>query len=433
MRKILFLLFVALAWAGEALAAGLLLTHPAKDAELSLLSPEQKAFVTASAAEREAQIGDPARRQFLVKKVGCLPQGVELAWSCDEPLAVGAEYEVALFRRADGRKVYERKTEKTKKRPGNLEIGTAYRWTVAVKAADGRRLVAESTFRTEDLAPRLIAIKGVPNVRDLGGRRGWRGRRARQGMIYRSAGLNGNACTCYDKDEILTMYKDGTLLTAVPERSRDEARKIQRQLDAGVTNRSTFSHLPKVWCPGKPRLTSAAVASVRRSLNIRTDVDLRTDRECYGMTGSPLGADVRWVHVSSTAYADLTTVSGKAAFAKIFRVFLDERNYPIDFHCIAGADRTGTLAYVLGALLGYSDDDLLMDWELTVLHNPKPTFTPKLRFEKLLNALAQLPGRTATERAEAFVKSVGYTDEDIRKFREIMLNPAGEVQVALAE
>ena len=47
------------------------------------------------------------------------------------------------------------------------------------------------------MAPRLIRVARVPNVRDLGGRVTEDGRRVRQGLLFRSAGLNDNA---YVKD-----------------------------------------------------------------------------------------------------------------------------------------------------------------------------------------------------------------------------------------
>ena len=52
-------------------------------------------------------------------------------------------------------------------------------------------------------------------------------------------------------------------------------------------------------------------------------------------------------------------------FAKCFRIFLDRNNYPIDFHCIAGADRTGALALVLYGILGVSEADIRTDYALT--------------------------------------------------------------------
>ena len=136
------------------------------------------------------------------------------------------------------------------------------------------------------------------------------------------------------------------------------------------------------------------------------------------MKGSPVGDAVKWVHVSSSAYSDMASAEGKEAFAKVFRTFLDEKNYPIVFHCIAGADRTGSLAYILNALLGVGEDELEKDWEVTAFENKNIVHS---RIDALLAVFAKYPGATPMERVEAYVKELGFTDADIARFRAIML------------
>lgn len=51
--------------------------------------------------------------------------------------------------------------------------------------------------------------------------------------------------------------------------------------------------------------------------------------------------------------------------AKIFDVLAQETSYPLYFHCIHGADRTGTLAILIEGLLGVSEEDIIKDYELT--------------------------------------------------------------------
>lgn len=49
----------------------------------------------------------------------------------------------------------------------------------------------------------------------------------------------------------------------------------------------------------------------------------------------------------------------------IFEVLADENSYPVYYHCNAGADRTGTITYLINGLLGVSYEDLTKDFELT--------------------------------------------------------------------
>ena len=113
---------------------------------------------------------------------------------------------------------------------------------------------------------------------------------------------------------------------------------------------------------------------------------------------------------------------GKAAFKKVFEIFLDEKNYPIDFHCISGQDRTGSVAFILNGLLGVAEDELYMDWEATGFWNKKTEFRHSERFDRLVNGFKDnVPGATIHEKIENYVLSLGFTKDDIEKFRSIML------------
>lgn len=374
MKHLLVSSLAVFAWSVS--AAGLSVLRPQVGATVSVLSDLQKSFITNSIVVRRAIVDDFELRKAALLSAGSRPRWLELAWSPGEGCPTNAEYEVRVFKLPENREVLVRTTCKTSKYIANLEIGADYRWTVSTVSAVGERLTGEGWFRTEDLAPRLLFFGKVPNARDLGGRRGLNGRRVRQGMIFRSAALNNNAKKPKKKGEKSS--------------------------------------------PCRPKLTLDEVSSIQKDFNIRTDVDLRADWECYGMTGSPLGESVRWVHVPSSSYGDMAGDYGKKAFARVFRAFLDEKNYPIVFHCLAGADRTGAVAYILGALLGCSDDDLLLDWEVTAFFDPNPVFAHR-RFDLLVKAFEKMPGETTVERVENYVKSAGFTDEDIRRFRSLLL------------
>ena len=229
-------------------------------------------------------------------------------------------------------------------------------------------------------------LPGIPNMRDLGGLKGLDGKTVRTGMIFRSGGFNDNA-----------KYK-----------------LVDDKEKPGKQKREYYGR-------GKDRLTDETRRFQIENFGIKTDLDLRTDGECNEMTGSPLGPQTKWAHSVSKSYGSFHDKDGKAATKRNFALFLDEKNYPIGFHCIAGADRTGSLAYLLEALLGVSDEDLVLDWELTAFHNPNHKFAHADRYDKLVAGFGKYPGANARERAEGYVKSLGFTDEDIAKYRKIML------------
>ena len=279
----------------------------------------------------------------------------------------------------------------------NLEIAREYHWRDTGRAGCGKpgcdhksgcparkKRVASvasvvATFCTEDLAPRWIVVDGsVGNIRDLGGRRTADGRRVKQGMAYRGQGLNNNSATGEK--------------------------------------------------PGRNRLMVEDVKYLTGTLGIRTDLDLRSARETADMKTSPLGTDVAFIHNSSPSYKDIFTSGGKMTMAKNFRVFCNPTNYPIYFHCIGGAVRTGSLAYVLNGVLGVDRHDLETDWESTFYPNipdanPDPGFW---RRESHFNDGFSKYGKEGdswNRRIELYLLDCGVTEGEIKAFRAIMLEP----------
>ena len=273
----------------------------------------------------------------------------------------------------------------------NLEIATRYYWKIVCRARCGWgcgpkhgckacKKVTESPvaeFVTEDCVPRWIEIEGrVKNFRDFGGRIGLDGRRVRQGLVYRGQGLNDNSAT-------------------------GEAQ-------------------------GRNRLTVEDVKYLTGTLGIKTDLDLRGIGETADLVTSPLGETVKFVLHSSECYRGIFSAHGKKVMAKNFRVFCDRANYPIYFHCIGGADRTGSLAYVMNGVLGVSRQAAETDWESTFYPNiPDANKDPNYwcRESHFTNGLAKY-GDAETpwnDRVILYLKDCGITDGEIATFREIML------------
>ena len=455
-----FLLILATAALSSTAAfADIAITEPKDGATVPLLTDAQKAYLAMPRAERREKFADA---KFRKKEMGLpaeqvegekdarkayWPKTVKLAWTAED----GIECRVSVKDAQTGVCVYEGASKGGVVNVDNLEIATEYEWTVS-----GGDEKATAKFRTEDTPLRLVRFPGVPNVRDLGGRIGLGGKRVKQGLVFRSSGLNENAGAAYYTLEELE--REG-MLTKL-EAKIAEAQKRIEQLQAWQMEPATFDHKDeeyKDWCTrhenepvakflssridrakrqiakkdfkiprgkasGKSRVESENGAYILKRFGIKSDIDLRSDGECFGMTGSPLGESVTWFHYSSSAYGGMQSGKGKEAFKMVFKVFLDKKNYPIDFHCIAGQDRTGAVAFILNALLGVEEDQLYLDWEVTGFWNRGSGFNHAKLFDKLVEGFKKnYPAETINESVEKYVLSLGFTSEDIATFRGIML------------
>lgn len=191
----------------------------------------------------------------------------------------------------------------------NLLPGTVYYYQVCC----GGKQSAVRRFTTADELPRCINMPEVTNVRDCGGWSLGDHRQYKFNMLYRGGQL-----------EPWTVLSHGCGINAEGE---------------------------KVW----------------QSLGIKSELDLRHDGAACCISGQ-----VNYCKIPSTAYAAWQEqgIFGAEAMKQIRRIFEflgNEDVYPVYLHCQGGGDRTGTLAFLLGAMLGMSYDDLLTDYEFSNL------------------------------------------------------------------
>lgn len=415
MKRTMIVLSAFLA-AASAFAGGIVVVSPPSGAEVPLLTEKQRAFVKMTRDERAVFFDDsrPDKKKEIARTRSD-PCSVLLQWEGT------GKFSVAVTKKGEAKPFFEATVKTNRVYVWNLEIGEEYSWTVRQGEKSGG-----STFRTEDLAPRLIMIpggqglRGVPNFRDMGGRVMSSGRRVRQGLAYRSAGLNNNAKTVYyTREEIFELEKAGKLASM-----GDEGKKLSRNIRAKKKIESAYIRLIKSdpTEPGTPRLSERWRKYIVDVLGIKTDIDLRSERERFGMKESPLGPSVAFVHdwENYRGYSMVHTL-GKEATQKIFRMFMDRSTYPVVFHCIGGADRTGTVAALLLGVLGASDEDIWIDYQVTAWQGGINDARHLRWFINFINSFDKFEGKTISQRMCAYFRSIGFTDADLDRIREILL------------
>lgn len=203
-----------------------------------------------------------------------------------------------------------------------------------VKIYKGNQLLGTGGPFKETLSvagPRSLYVDGVENFRDIGG---W-GKFVndeykpymRQGMLYRSGRFNA------DKEDPIniTISQDG-------------------------------------------------IDEINNHLKIKTEIDLRrtSTNEVGSLTDrSVLGGNVNYVQIPlAFGGNNILTFKGKLsnddyqydnpkAIKEFFEILAVRDNYPINFHCSLGKDRTGCLAYLIEGLLGFDQEDACRDYMFT--------------------------------------------------------------------
>lgn len=190
-------------------------------------------------------------------------------------------------------------------------------------------------------------------------------------------------------------------------------------------------------------ITDADKSTLVNWLGVATDIDLRNNSETGGITTSPLGAGVEYFHQSLDFYAN--AVSTSAASARTVAVLKKvmacvAANKPCYFHCMSGADRTATIAYLLLSLLGVSQSDKDKEYELTAFSDEADGKRFRSTNYNVTNGNGWYPlikyfrdtytGENDNEKVVAWAVANGITAAEINAFRAAMVSgDVGEVIV----
>ncbi|MCR5309378.1 MAG: tyrosine-protein phosphatase [Bacilli bacterium] len=268
----------------------------------------------------------------------------------------------------------------------NLYRSTRYEWHVV--ASSGKESKIE-TFETGDYV-RFLNVGSIPNFRDNGGWTTVDGKRVKQGLVYRGFELNDHK------------LKNG------------HAQNVMGDDD-----------------PGKDVFV--------KDLGIRAEIDLRSEDEADKITKCAMNKEgvtesdpefVSYERIKVGSYAT-GLKENKAQYKTIFEDYLANADQkPVYYHCYGGADRTGTIGFMLGAILGMSYTDLIIDYEATTFSNnlkehdkdsDQYTHFPAM-LEEIKSWSFYSESKPLSEIMETYLtQSCGVASEKIQKIKDIML------------
>jgi len=185
-------------------------------------------------------------------------------------------------------------------------------------------------------------------------------------------------------------------------------------LPQGMVYRGTQIGTPKLASYGEV-MDEESRRRLADELGIRTELDLRgkdawvSDGTSERPESSLIGPKTRRVNVSVGSYMDIYGYKRPKDFGEALRVFAKAENYPVFVHCQGGADRTGTLCFLLETLCGVPVAEATAEYELT-------TFSPvqrRTRNRESVQPFAVMVRTMTTFPGEAFADKVAYWAEKV--------------------
>ncbi len=257
--------------------------------------------------------------------------------------------------------IYTPDVSKTQMYLYNLKTGTKYYYSIKFTLSNDTFTTAQGSFKTAD-TPRMLNIEGAANVRDIGGWKTTSGKTVRQGLLFRGSELDGAV-----KSDFF-IKKEG-------------------------------------------------IEELVSVLGIRTEMDLRSDADNTENT-HPLGDNVNHIYYGTSMYSDIFSEIGAGPVRKVFSDLAVSSNYPVYLHCTYGMDRTGTICYLLSALLGVEKNDLIRDYQLSAFYYGSVNDDQMNSFIAEIDAFS---GSTLSEKVENYLLSIGVTAQEIANIRNIFL------------
>lgn len=256
-------------------------------------------------------------------------------------------------------RAYQLKKEDTAIAIDNLKTGTTYYYRVSSGES-----IETGSFKTAE-STRYINLPGAFNTRDIGGYLTKDGKSVKQGLLIRGTEIDGLVETNY----------------YIPQKDIE-----------GIQQRFGFAY----------------------------DFDLRSETICTGVYESRFGKDVGHQFYDSPMYEGIFDIKNRETLRSIFSDLADRQKYPMYLHCTYGADRTGTIVFLLQGILNMAQEDMLQEYHLTGFFIR--TYADSSYMDSVVQRLNTYDGNTLQEKIVTFlVDEIGVEKNEIASIREIFL------------